>query len=269
VTYDDREKSAFSGAPVEGYRFIMNGEWLYTSADRVVSIAVDGNPRDFEPLPGLSRSSRSMSKEDMAGSVTVKLPRDNEIAQFFLDYGPPEPIDLTIWRGHDGETDSKREFKGRVIAATFEGGHCNLTCAPASRALHRKIPRHPIQVQCFWALYGTGCGVNLNLFKVSATLSSVSGSTIQSATFATKPDGWFTGGFIVCTGSERRYIRSHVGNTLVLQAPISDLVAGNIVDAFAGCDRTEATCETKFANLVNHQGRPRIPERNTFEVGFS
>lgn len=267
MTYDSREKSVHSGAPVEGYRFIINGEYLYTSADQVVSIAVDGTPRDFTPVFS-ERSSISHTREDTTGNVTVKLPRDNEIAQMFIEFGPPEPVNVTIWRGHDGEAESVRVFKGRVVSATFEHGWCELTCAPASRALHRKIPRTPIQAQCWWALYGSGCGVNLNLFRVTATLSSVSGSTIQSATFATKPDGWFTGGFIVCTGSERRYIRSHVGNTLVLQAPISDLVSGNQVDAYAGCDRTEATCETKFSNLVNHQGRPRVPSRNTFEVGF-
>jgi hypothetical protein len=39
---------------------------------------------------------------------------------------------------------------------------------------------------------------------------------------------------------------------------------GRAFEAFAGCDRTFATCQSKFGNSLNFGGFPWIPAKNPF-----
>lgn len=155
------------------------------------------------------------------------------------------------------------EFVGEITGWSFEGSQVALTCAPISQGLGRLIPMLRYQSQCNWALFSPGCTLDPDDFKVTATLDTVDGVTLTDTTFAGKPDGWFTNGWVQRSNGERRFIVNHAGDTLTLMNRFpTDLVAGETVDAFAGCQRTEAECATKFNNLANHLGFARIPSRN-------
>jgi uncharacterized phage protein (TIGR02218 family) len=39
----------------------------------------------------------------------------------------------------------------------------------------------------------------------------------------------------------------------------AEVVAGDMVRIFAGCDKSEATCQAKFANFLNFRGFPHVP----------
>jgi hypothetical protein len=42
------------------------------------------------------------------------------------------------------------------------------------------------------------------------------------------------------------------------------LAVGNAFEAFAGCDRSFSTCQSKFGNSLNFGGFPWIPPKNPF-----
>jgi uncharacterized phage protein (TIGR02218 family) len=242
--------------------------YRWTSGDTIVNLDVPGDgPMNYIPEP-IERSQAEYTNEDVSGTITVAVSRFNPVGQMYIAFNPPSPVSLAIYRQHLGDTQFVLAFVGKVVAATFDGADVQLSCAPLTAIFKRNVPRLMFQRECNWALYGPGCTVNKDLFKDNGTLVTVDGRNLSAAVFATHADGWYTGGWIELDDGTKRYITKHVGDTITLQAPFIGLVAGATIHAFAGCDRTETTCDTKFNNLVNHEGFQRLPTRNPFELGM-
>jgi len=102
---------------------------------------------------------------------------------------------------------------------------------------------------------------------VLATLNIV-GDVVTVAAAATKPDNWFTAGYIEI-GQQRRMILLHHGVTLNLLAPLFGVAAGAAVTLYAGCMRDYHTCVNKFANGKNFLGFQWVPVKNPFKDPFS
>jgi uncharacterized phage protein (TIGR02218 family) len=49
----------------------------------------------------------------------------------------------------------------------------------------------------------------------------------------------------------------------VLQPLPAAVVSGDAFEIYPGCDKTKATCENKFANLIRFRGYPFIPAPET------
>lgn len=263
MSYDTEEKSRYSGAPVEFFKFTYGATTLrQTSGDAAASIADPSTSHEYMPA-AISRTEMDHSSEDSAGDIRVTVELDHAVAVLFRDYLPTTPVALTIYRRHRGDSEVVVEFIGTVTSVAADETHAVLTCAPISQLFKRQLPALPFQRPCPYALYGAGCTVDKTGFKDTATLSFVDGVTIKSTTFDARADGWYENGWVERANGQRRMVVKHFGDSLTLVAPFStDLVAGASVDAYAGCDRTEATCATKFNNLVNHLGFARIPNKN-------
>ncbi|HKQ57529.1 MAG TPA: DUF2163 domain-containing protein [Candidatus Eisenbacteria bacterium] len=261
MTFDDREQSVHEGEPVECYRFAVGTTvYRWTSADADVTLSTG----TYTPAV-ISRGSLVQSQEDSTDSLEVMVPRYNPIATLFMPYVPGSKVLLTVYRAHRGEESEARPlFLGEVASVVVKDNEATLTCTPLVEALGRPVPSISYQPLCNWPLYGAGCGVNAADFRDAAVVGSVSGVTVVSSTFAAKPDGWYTNGWMEDPDGEVRFITAHVGNTITLMSPYPDLTAGDTVHVLAGCDRTEATCVAKFNNFVNFMGFPRLPDRNPF-----
>jgi uncharacterized phage protein (TIGR02218 family) len=268
MAYDTNEKSQHGGTPVECFLFARGSTtWLYTSSEREVTIAAG----TF--VPGyVKREAISFHSEDAAGAIEIRLPRTSEVAAPYIQQVPPQRTTLAVWRCHRGdEANPILTFSGRSTAARFEESEAILTFAPLTQLLSRKIPTVLYQSQCAWRLYGTGCGVNLDDFHWSATIDEpvTEPTWLKSADFAEMADGWFTGGFVLRTNGERRFIVDHVGIRVTLSQPFPGGVpVGETVTAYAGCDRTEAVCLAKFDNLGRYFGFTHIPTRNPLREGI-
>lgn len=263
AAYEQAVGPGLFGEPVECYKFTVGATtYRYTSADRNVSLAVVDSGTYVPSV--VSHDEQVYSQEDASENIAVKVPRTTPVAQLFVAYNPPGFVVLSIFRKHRADPEEITLFVGRVLSCTFDGPEATLTCAPISQVFRRRIPSLVIQPQCNWNLYGTGCGVDKLLFKDSGTVLAVSGAVVRAFVFGTRPAGWYNNGWLELASGERRYIVSHVGDAVTLQTSFPALAVGASVDAFAGCDRTEATCASKFANLVNHLGFPRVPTRNPY-----
>ena len=265
MTYAARETSKYSGKPIELYRFAQGVTlWLYTSGDTTYT-----KGSEVYVPETISRNAIDQNNEDGAGSIDIVVPRDNDVARLWISYLPVTPVGVTIYRVHRGDTEIVTSFVGKVSTVRFEDSEATITAMPISEALRRQIPSSSYQRPCNHSLYDGGCGLNKTAFRVTGTLSSVSGVTIKSAAFATKPDGWFTTGFVERADGDIRFVMAHVGDTITLMNPFPALAAGESMNAYAGCDRSEGTCSTKFNNLPNHLGYARIPTKNPFNGSIS
>jgi len=264
--FDNYERSAYLGEPVELYKFVYSPTTQrYTSTDRNITVTGDGT----YAAEAISRDPIDFTNEDTASTITIRVPRTNAVAQLFVNYLPTVPVGVTIYSKHRNDPEVRVRFVGKVVSASFEDPAAALVCAPISQVLRRKIPSIVFQSHCNWPLYGGGCGVAKASFKDSGTVLSQVGSVVRAAVFATRPDGWYENGWVQITSGvqngQRRFVVRHVGDAVTVMNPFSVIgLFAAAIDGFAGCDRTEATCVSKFANLVNHMGWPRIPTRNPF-----
>lgn len=261
VSFDDTEKSVDESAPRELFKFTRGPNvWSYTSTDETVNFG----GRVYTKA-SITRTGVEHSREDTAGGIKITMDVANPVAAQFVGFPPSDTLFVTVYRVHrNGAT--AVQFFGSVAEWRTDGPEATLTCVPLDGALTRQVPTMSYQRQCMRTLYGPGCDVAPLPFRTAAVLSNVTGKVVMATAFASKPDGWFTGGWVEIVdgprAGDRRFIQSHTGNALTLSAPFAEVFAGNNVYAFAGCDREETTCAAKFNNLPKHGGFSRIPILN-------
>ena len=256
--YDEFEESVAGGKPVECYRFSSGANlWLYTSADREVVL-----PSGLYIPAIVSRGERAYSGEDGSGGLDVHLTRADPAIAEFIPYIPTTPLGLVIYRAHRGvENDARPLFSGSVRSVSFSGSEATLRCVPVTRHFERRVPALDYGATCNWAIFSTPCGKNPEDYRVQAAVAIVDGFDLGSLAFASKPDGWFTGGWIARANGEKRHIVNHVAARVTLLSPFVGMGV-EVVDAFPGCDGTEETCIAKYENLPRHFGFSTIPARN-------
>jgi hypothetical protein len=104
-------------------------------------------------------------------------------------------------------------------------------------------------------------------------VTALDGSSITANLPAGLASDWFSGGYIEFDRNgytERRGLRSQDGNTLHLFGGTTGLQVGQSVTLYPGCDRTIATCDSKFPTISTTvasricRASRRIPLSNCF-----
>ncbi len=265
MSFEQYETSPYSGTPERLFLFTMgNRQWAYVNhAEPVVRGALTYQPEV------ISMGNIVQDLNEAPPSIEITMAATAEVAQQFIPYQPVFPMQVSVFRRHRDDPDAEYliEMMGDVAAVAFdeEEGMCVFTCRMVSSNLDRKAPWPIYQGPCNYALYGPGCQVNKEAYKVETAVSDVQETDIFSTDFASKPDGWFRTGFVrrESTG-EVRFIIDHVGNKLTLQTPFVDLDPGDAVTAYAGCNRLYDTCVSKFSNGHRYAGFEWIPQKNPF-----
>ncbi len=260
MTFNAAETSTHDGQPVRCYRFAHGASiWRHTSADRAIVIT-DGT---FLP-EAIEEGSIHRSREWDSGGVELTVDRSHPVALLFGASRPREPVLLTIYAVQRLQDDVfPVRFNGEVARAVPQDHSVSLHCVPISYRMKRRVPYLRYSALCPLALYGSRCGVDRELFRQRVVVASVSVSLVQSAAFSGFPDGWFTNGYLRTLGGETRFVVAHTGDLVTLEYPLA-ISAGEAIDAFPGCDRSEATCTSKFNNFENHLGFAHIPNRDLF-----
>lgn len=281
MTYNSKELSVQDGQPVELFHFTDGTtDWRYTSRAR--DITVDGVTYTAEQI---SRSDVTQSGEINKDGISLEFPRTNEFARRFFGGVVDRVITLTIWRGHttDGDAEYIAYWKGRVVSSKLSGSgkSIGLECESIFTSMKRPGLRARYQRNCRHALYGRGCEVDKDAYKVVALVTSASGSEIVVPAAAGFADGYFLGGMVEAPDGTFRFITSHVGSTLTLARPVASIsvavsdagyglsyglyYGGPSVALYPGCDRSRDTCSTRFSNLDRYGGFPFIPLRNPID----
>jgi len=259
MSYLSSEQSVAAGQPVELYHLaddmgtncritsagydITYGSYLYTS----------------EPC---QRSELRITDSHEKNNMTLKLSRDNAWAARFFS-APIEGIaTLTIYRGHG--TDFVTWWYGVFTAPKFDNdGVPTLIATPRTSSISRVGRRRRCQKLCDHALGDSGCKINLESYKVSGTVDSVTGLIVSATELGGQAVNYFRAGKFVW-GYARRMITASTGETVTLSRAIPGLVAGASFNAYAGCDHTPAICLSTFANKINFGGEEFLPTKNPF-----
>lgn len=261
MTYAAMETSASSGAPVELYEFGYTGHaYRYTSGDEEVTV----DTYLYAPL-ALTRSALRPSMNKEKAALTLTLPLTAGIVEVFRVAPPGEEVTLTIKRYHRGDGSKLVMWMGRVLNTKFDEFEMELSLESILSSMQRIILTRSYQKNCPHLLYGTACGVDPVLHKVTTAAKTVSGVTVSAP--ISPADGYYAGGMVTYTSVhsgtvERRFIAGNTGGTLTLDRYPYGLLVGQSFELWPGCDRTLADCKDKFNNIANFGGQPFIPTKN-------
>ena len=127
------------------------------------------------------------------------------------------------------------------------------------------------QPDCDTDLGSAKCGVDLTLsaYRQTGTVTGlIENSRFYVSGLEGFSDGWFAGGRLEFSSGNNLNRASEVKNfhltatgialELWLQMPV-EISVGDSFTVTAGCDKSFATCQGKFANAVNFQGFPHMP----------
>lgn len=237
--------------------------WRYTSGDRAATF----NQQTYAPA-AIKRSALADTQESAKNKLDITVPLSLPLLQQWRGGGTPsEEIKLTVYQLRGGMVSIV--WRGVLANPTFSDREAVLHHLPPAAAAARIGLTPPWSKTCHKVLYSAGlggCNASLAGMRVDGTLTAVAGKVMQAAAWAGKPDGWFERGFVMwatATGTERRAIVSHAGDTLTLLTP-AGATAGTVVSAYPGCDQTALTCRDKFHNIDNFGGFAWLPSKNPF-----
>jgi len=228
------------------------------------------NNKTYIPIP-VQRTNISKDVEMRTQTFTVTtIPTD--LFKQYIAATPVEPVNITLYRALNSDVNNEYAliFTGVVKSVQFAKGQVAIECVANAQYLRKKIPPYLYQSFCNHTLFDTRCTLDKTAYAVAATLTYVSGTTIKSAAFATKVDGWFNQGYIELGDNlDKRLIISHTGDTCILHIAFDARVAAGLtMTAYPGCDKKPDTCKNKFNNYTNALVHPLIPTRNPVLQGY-
>lgn len=267
MTSETRETSWDDGNPVLYFRFTRDTrEWFYTSSDR--DEEYNG---DIYTRADITRSAIRQGSERARMTITLTLPSSLEVAANWRPYPPADPVVLTCFTRHVGETDVLADWTGRVVAPKFKGTLLELVCEPTSTRSRRSGNYRGWQRGCGLPLYGQGlgqCNVDKSLHAVSATLATVAGLTLTATELAALPANRLAGGYIEWVREdglvEYRSIRSHSGDSISVDYGALDLIPILDITAYPGCKHNWADCDY-FNNRPNYGGDLWMPQKSPYD----
>lgn len=268
MTYLALETSRDDGQPIELYKFRRGvDEWTYASGDAsVVHLGATYTPATI----ARSEPDLAQGAQRSGASLTLEVPRDFAVASLFRGVAPPPgTVTLTIYRKHRADAEVVTYWVGRVRGVSWAGARATLECEGLDAMLKRPALRRGVGINCEHMLYDQGCGLVATAFRATGTLASIAGATLQAAVFATQANGWWVSGFVRVGNDDYRMVTAHTGDTVTVLSPFEDLAAGDAIEVFAGCDRTFATCGSKFNNQPRFGGWPYWPEKNPYKDGLA
>ena len=161
-------------------------------------------------------------------------------------------------------------FMGKVGEAQFMGVTAVLKVEPLTSLLDIGMPRNLFQGPCTNCLFDANCGLDSDDWDVTGAVASGSNARIikLSGNAATKAAGYFKLGMVEITSGTydgvKRRIKGHAGKNIQVFPPLASApAAGVTLRLWPGCNKTKATCTTRFNNFAQFRGCPHIPVAET------
>ena len=218
----------------------------------------------------ISRSKIEASNSEAANVVKITVPATNPVAVRYIANTPGYTAAVQILRGHADDPSEQTVvlFEGYIDHVAFTGDiSAEIVCKPDTDILRRSGPRISYQGLCNHFLYDARCKVNPAAFTYTGLVSGVSGDQITVNGVAANGADWAVGGYVRAPSGaqdDARLVIAQASDTLTLLSPFSIPVLSTNVDVLAGCDHSLATCQSKFANVINFGGYPYVPPKNPF-----
>lgn len=272
MSFDNMERRARSGGPVTVFRFRTGPETYFLLADSAHDITVGS-----ETFKAAAISSDDIENSVILDttSISIKLPRSEPIVAVFGNFPPSYIITCEAFIVHpeDADLEMRRVFYGRVTGCSVEGMEATLVCDPPDSNMNQIGLRRTYGYRCPHVLYGNFCraakvpvDVTVSFLTqvpnafVLTPASALGGSPVEHFLAGTVEWGLPGGG---------RELRSIIGIEAVsdelrvtITGPVASAPPGTVVSLFKGCEHNEASCTTRFDNILNYGGQPWIPQKN-------
>ena len=168
-------------------------------------------------------------------------------------------------------------FVGTVADATAGRQTARLVVESDLARLNIQMPRNVLQPGCVHSLFDAGCTLSKAARTVTGSVTATGPNTATGFTTAlSQATDYFSLGVVTFTSGANaglsRTVRAHANTNgaLTLVAPFPNVPAtGDAFSIVPGCDKQQATCSSKFSNLVHFRGFPYVPVPETLYDGGS
>ena len=247
--------------PAELYHIWKNAyHWRYTSGD----VAVVYGGETYLPAT-ITRKSTVYDEKLEVNTLTVQFSSVTDPALEFIAVTPTDLVWISVHKLHRDMLveETTNVFIGQIKSMSFQGSDVQAKCVGFEHFLKQIVPRYRYGPGCQHTLFSSRCSLTASNYAVTIQLDEVSddGMTLTSTGFGEYPDDYFTLGYFDF-GIYSRMFTYHIEDVVKLRYFIVSLEAGDIITAYPGCDKTRATCISKFNNLNNNLSFPNIPRTN-------
>lgn len=195
------------------------------------------------------------------------------------DDGPVTPDDVTrgLYAGaavvlrsvdwHNGHVSPPIGYKwtvGRTVIT--DDGKAAFDIRADTRIL-RELILKKIGATCTADWGSARCGVNAALYTDAVTVASVTSLYEFTITGSSRANGFYDNGAIKFTSGDNinrpytvRKWTLATGKVLLWEPLQAALTVGDAASIHAGCDKTRATCHSKFNNVARFQGFADLPD---------
>lgn len=272
-TFDQLQKSQFSGKIIEFYKFSNNDQSFRYSSSTEEPVYNDEKYLQAEISRQRIAQTTNVDKAALVLSINSSAP----LVQEYLRRKPASPYWLTLFRVHFGETEVKQLWQGRVMTIRPQGDVAQINLESILTAMNRLGLQKEFGNLCNHTLYdGFGCPVAKALHARAATVTAIASDTITVSGLSLFVNDWFNGGFIeLADGDQRDIIRSTQSTGLLRvthRFAKTCLQIGDPVTVYDGCKhRWIEDCIGKFGGETNngeaHGGYPLNGARRPFKGG--
>lgn len=269
MSYDAVDQSVEGGRPIELFLFRSTGtQFAYTTSPTPITYGtIVYTPASIDrPEPSLTAL-----YENKAFEITIPA-TDPLVNPRYVRTVPPSRETVTIYRKHLSDPEAIVLFVGEIKSVRFEDNHAKISCHSVSELMDHAIPYRSFSNLCSHVLYDNLCQVNKFDFESDLTITNIGVDYVDVTGTGLSALGstYFRSGMVVHGSLERRMILTQTvlgvdSARFHIILPFPDAVVGSLVKAYAGCDHTVTTCETKFSNRIRYGGFPTVPARNPFE----
>ena len=164
-------------------------------------------------------------------------------------------------------------FAGRVGEIQINATGAKIKVRGANVLMDQYMPKNRYMLGCIHRLYDVNCTVNRAAHTFSATVASATASSVQwtsdptSGGYANLQFGALAMTSGAANGSLRtiQYVNS---GGVSLMYPLYQVPApGDTFTVTYGCDKTLATCNSRFSNTQHYRGFPYVPPAETAVIG--
>lgn len=243
----------------------------FTTHDTVLTVS----SQDYSPTAGLERivmnlrSNTEVSNQEFAAAWVLNFPEtelatgewDNaEIEVFKVDWTQPTAGTIPVFKGHIGLVQWNEDGFRADIHSTMRDLARNIGVQVTGKCRHQLFSTSsPTKVGA--------CGVSSGSYTYTGTVSSI---TAQRMIFVGTATGQATGfcanGIMTFTSGDNngvsREVKVHTAggtDTFEMFTPFPfPFTVGDAFSVTAGCDKTYATCKSKFSNGAAFGGFPHI-----------
>lgn len=197
-------------------------------------------------------------------TVTISFATKEDVSLTFMTYNVPK-LRVTIRRYFPEASVAKIIFVGEGDIVGISNRVLTLKVVDILSMNKAKVPPLVYSAYCNNTLFDSRCGLTTLSYRLRTKFYYVSGNSqvLYSPLLKNYSADYFTYGYIEY-GHHWRLITKHDNSNgyIYLHASFDESVDGKTMSAFAGCDKTPQTCQSKFNNLANFLGFPYIPLKN-------